>query len=134
MVTGDPDRLAWIDRLDWIAITRGASTGFSILVVGGFTQPLLAYISPTVGAVWWIAAVLLGSAVAGSRIGDSLVPWFQGAVAALFAYGLFVPLEYIATTRIDPLNVVYTSALAVVVGAIAGVYAARRRSAGDSRG
>lgn len=132
MVTGDPDRLSWIDRLDWIAITRSASTGFGVLAIGGFTQPLVAYLSPVLGAVWWIGAVLLGSALAGRRIGDSLVGPLQGAVAALFGYGLFVPLEYIATTRVDLVKIAYTAALAVAVGALAGHQAARRRSVGGS--
>ncbi|MDT7704448.1 MAG: hypothetical protein QOG20_55 [Pseudonocardiales bacterium] len=117
--------LGWID---WAQTARGASTAFSILVVGGLAQPVVGTVAPPVGAVWLIIVAVLAFAVAGCRIGDAGLPIAHGAATAVFGYLFVLPLVVFAAHGIDAGQVVGTAAVAVVVGGAAGWLAGQARS------
>lgn len=122
------DRSKWTDRVDWNHVPRGASTGFTVLVIGGLVQPLVSLALPPLGVVWLIVVAVAAFAIAGRRIGDASSPPLHGAVAALASYFLVVPLVYLATRSVDLQQIVLTSAVALVVGAAAGHLAGHGRS------
>lgn len=121
-------------RVDAPAAVRGGSAGFTILVLGGLSAPIAAAVAPSLGAVWLTATAIVAFAVAawrGGRAGIPVSPGAQGAVSAVCAYLLVVPLVLLDPASRDPLQLAATSAVAVGVGAITGIVRAaldRRRT------
>jgi len=127
-----PDAVAY--GVDLIALVRGASIAFAVLVAGGLVAPLVATALPLspaqepVAYTWWLTAVALGAFVfAGTRIGEATQPIVHGGAAALTAYLLVVPLMLIAGTATTGAAVLFGALVAVVVGGLAGLVAGRRR-------
>ncbi len=119
--------------IDTPTAVRGASRGFTVLVLGGLSAPLVAMTVPPLGAVWLTLAAVVGFALAGARIGTAVRPAVHGAVAATFAYVLVLPLVLIAPVGRDPVQVGLTLLTAVAVGGLAGMVSARRTARRTAR-
>lgn len=119
-----PTQLPAINGADSL---RAASTGLTVLFVGGALAKIVAIFVPT-SQLWWLPLVaMIGYAVAGSRIGNAGRPTLQGALAGLLAWAL------VAIGRLGWGFAGYTPALtfvellpAIAIGALAGWMAGRR--------
>lgn len=111
---GPPRRSSPIDLP--VAI-RGGSAGFSLLLIGGLLAPLAGLAVPALGGAFLTLTAVLAFLVAARKIGRSSVPQLHGAVAAVLAYALVLPLLLpFETTRNVP-QILYTLATAISVGA-----------------
>lgn len=115
--------------LDQTALVRGASTGFTVLIIGELMSPLVAGIHPVIGLLWLSLVGAAGFVVAGSSIGTARRTWLQGALAALAALALTIPLRMLVglDTAAQWYAVSVSAVFGLVVGAVAG------RSAGVVR-
>lgn len=122
--------------VDMPTLVRGASAGFTVLLIGGLLEPIVVTLLPlTLAQVptassWWLTVVAVaGFMLAGSRIGEATRPAVHGAGAAVGAYLLVVPLMVFASTEpLPPITTMLLAALvAVLVGAATGYVAGRRR-------
>lgn len=125
--------MIWDDfsvRVDWPYVVRGASTGFTVLVVGGLAGPLMAAV-PVVGRPWLLLVAVVGFAAAGWRIGDAISPAVHGATAAVASFLLVLPLLLITGGRMGFAQLASYSAvalgMAVVTGAVVGAVRGSRR-------
>jgi hypothetical protein len=114
-------------RVDWAEAARGASTGLSVLVIGGLTQPLVGMLLAPLGAVWLIVVAVMAFAAAGRRIGGSSAPGYQGAAAAVLGYLFVLPLVAFVNRGLDAAQVGATLGVAVLVGGATGALSGRRR-------
>ena len=105
---------------------RGASTGFSVLLIGGLLAPMVTLASTVLATVWLTGVAVVAFAVAARRSRLSGAPAAHGAVAAVFSYVLVLPLLLPFEQSRDPLQILLTTLTAVVVGAGCGSLAARR--------
>lgn len=121
------DNGAWLDRVDWARVARGASSGFTVLVFSGLVDPMVSSLNPVAGLVFLVVGALGGSVLAACRARSPDAPVLSGASAALLSYTLVVPLIYMAQRRLDFRVVLGFAALAVVVGGVSGLVAGRRR-------
>ena len=119
---------SFFEGIDPPTAVRAASRGFSVLVLGGLSAPLVAMAVPPLGAVWLTLTSVLAFTLAGVRIGAASRPAVHGAVAATLAYVLVLPLVLISPTTRDPVQIGLTLLTALVVGAVAGMVSARRAS------
>ncbi|MGQ0575689.1 MAG: hypothetical protein ACT4RN_16020 [Pseudonocardia sp.] len=116
-------------QVDWPSAVKGASAGFSVLIIGFYAGPLMANV-PVVGGPWLVIVAVLGFAVAAWRIGDAVVPPVHGAAAAVAAYLLFLPIIILGAGRVGSAQwqlIVAPFAIAVVVGWLTGTYRGRQR-------
>lgn len=113
-------------RVDVPNAVRGASTGFSILLIGGLLAPLATLVSPVAGALWLAGVAVLAFAIAARRSRLAEAPALHGAVAAVGAYALVLPLLLPFPQGRDVGQILLTLATAVVVGAASGSLMARR--------
>ncbi|HEY0576246.1 MAG TPA: hypothetical protein VGD73_19265 [Pseudonocardia sp.] len=119
---------AWMDRVDWVLVVRGASTGFTVLVISGLVNPIVSNINPLAGLIFLVAGALGASVVASWRTRTADSPVLSGAVAALISYTLVIPLIYLGERQLDFRVVLLFAALALIVGAITGLVISRRRT------
>jgi hypothetical protein len=115
-----------MDRIDWVLAVRGASTGFSVLIISGLLNGLFNKISPVVGLVQLVIGALAASVVAAWRSRTTDTPMLTGAVAALLSYTLAIPLIYLGERRLDYRVLIAFAAIALAVGAITGLLFGRR--------
>lgn len=94
------------------ALVRGASIGFSILLIGGFAAPLAARF-PLIGPYWLTITAVIAFLAAGLRTRGRLS---HGVLAAVGAYLLILPLVWMTTRGWDIRQIVETAATAVVAG------------------
>ncbi|NBH07493.1 hypothetical protein [Amycolatopsis sp. SID8362] len=118
---------SWIERIDAPVAVRGASTGFSVLVVGGLAQPLAAAWVPMFGAGWLPLVAVVAFVVASRRIGTATLPALHGGVAALCAYLLALPLALLVPAGRDPGQIALTAVTAVLTGGVVGFLRGRSR-------
>jgi len=124
-------RAVQVGRIDVPNAVRGASTGFSVLLIGGLLAPFLTLLS-TVAAAGWLAGVAVTAfAVAARHSMRAGSPALHGAAAALFAYALVLPLLLPFEQGRDVGQIALTTATAVVVGSLVGTLAAGRSTATD---
>jgi hypothetical protein len=106
---------------------RGASAGFSVLLLGTLLAQFAAAFLPTAAGIVLISlSVILGFAVAARKTGTSTVPALHGAVAAELAYLLVLPLQW-HFGRPELSEVIFTIAAALAVGAATPTILARIR-------
>lgn len=105
---------------------RGASTGFSILLIGGLLAPMVGIASAVLATVWLTGIAVVAFAVAARRSRLAGAPAAHGAAAALFSYVLVLPLLLPFEQSRDPIQILLTAVTAVVVGAGCGSIAAGR--------
>ena len=104
---------------------RGASTGFSVLLLGTLlAQFAAAFLPRPAGIALIVATVVLGFAVAARRTGTASIPALHGAVAAELAYLLVLPLQW-HFGRPALSEIAFTVATAIVVGAATPALLAR---------
>ena len=119
---------AWMDRVDWVLVVRGASTGFTVLVLCFLASPIVFNINPLAGLIFLVVGALAGSVVASWRTRTADSPVLSGAVAALISYTLMIPLAYLAQRQLDIRVVLLFAAVALLVGAITGFVISRGRA------
>jgi len=118
--------MRWADLIDAPKAVRGASTGFTILVLGGLSAPVAVALLPVVGIAWLPLVAVVAFVVAAARIGSAPNPWVHGVVSALSAYLLVLPLVVLGG-RPNPAQIAMTAGAAVVVGAVTGLVQGIRR-------
>jgi hypothetical protein len=104
---------------------RGASSGFSVLVIGVLLRLLIVRLAPSSPALAVLfAPYVLGSYVAARKVGTATVPVLHGLAAAVGAYVLTVPVLLLLMLDSQPLESFYYLAtglmLAVGIGALTG--------------
>lgn len=105
--------------LEMPLVVRGASRGFTVLLLGGAVQPWVAAASPAVG-YWWLAVVAVSAFMFAAR--SALPPtaargaWTNGPVAALASYLLVLPLVLSAAGAFPVQQMLFTAVTAVLVG------------------
>ncbi|WP_375001806.1 hypothetical protein [Aeromicrobium sp. CTD01-1L150] len=108
---------------------RGASAGFSVLLIGGISAPLVGFLTmPLAGTLWLTATAALAFVVAARRIGRPKVPQLHGAVAAVGAYLLVLPLVLPFQAGRDLGQIALTLATAISVGACTSWVQDRRKN------
>lgn len=117
-------------RLDWnaidpVAVVRGASTSFSVLVLGGLLHPVLIQVAYPLAFVWIPLVAVVAFVVAGMRAAASPWPALGGAAAALSGYLLVLPLVLLAAGGWEPGQLMATAVTAVLVGGVAAAVRAR---------
>ncbi|HEX4249461.1 MAG TPA: hypothetical protein VH008_16480 [Pseudonocardia sp.] len=118
-----------MDRIDWVLVVRGASTGFTVLVIGGLVNPIISNLNQVAGLIELVLGALAASVVAAWRARTADSPVLSGAVAALISYTLVVPLIYLSEHRLDYRVILAFAAVAMVVGAVSGFALSRGRPA-----
>jgi hypothetical protein len=117
-------------RVDVPVAVRGASAGFTVLVVGGLLALLLGFKLPAAAPLLGIAAAVGGVYVAARRIGTATFPALHGAVAAVGAYLLALPIVFLMTqnwTPADSGRAMLNFALALSTGSLTGWMNAHHR-------
>jgi hypothetical protein len=117
-------------RIDVPVAVRGASAGFSVLLIGGLLGPLIAIKAPAVGGVFLTATAILAFFLAARKTGTAGNPALHGAVAAVLAYALVLPLVLMSPAGRDLRQSVMTLATAISVGALTGWMMSRTRTQG----
>jgi hypothetical protein len=117
--------------LHWGTLARGASTGFTVLFVGGWLYPAAHRLSPVVGTVFLVVVGAIGFGAAGARCGRVESAALHGAVAAFLGYALMVPV--ILTTNRDLLlsGLGWAITGALIVGGATAHLMGRRGSADE---
>lgn len=124
--------LGWLEDIDAPTAVRGASTGFSVLVIGGLLAPVTASLLPMLGRTVWLPLVaILAFVVAATRIGEACRPAVHGAVAAFSSYLLVLPLVVLNESGRDPVQIAATFGTACGVGALTGYLRGRSRYGGS---
>lgn len=113
--------------LDVPELVKGASSGFTVLLLGELLAPVAGAVDATLGGLWLSLVGATGYVVAGSRVGSARRPVLQGVCAALLALGLTLPLRLIAGLNAPLWALLLSAVFAVAVGAAAGGAAGRRR-------
>lgn len=113
-------------EVDPVAVVRGASTGFSILLIGGAVAPLIAH-APFVGRFWLAVVAVAAFLVAGLRIGNGRGSVLQGVMAAVGSYLLILPIVIAASQGGDGQQIALTLVVAIAAGGSAAYAAGLRR-------
>lgn len=121
------DLLRWADDVDAPLVVRGASSGFTVLLLGGLAMPLAVAFVPVVGRGWLPFVALLAFVASALRVGSARRPWLHGLVSAMSAYLLVLPLVSLGGAA-DPGQIGLTSVAAVVMGSATGFVSGRRRN------
>ena len=125
-----------VGSIDGPAAVRAASTGFTVLLLGGLLAPLAASLVPVVGQFALAIVAAAGFVVAGRGIGNARSTVLHGACAAVGSYLLVLPLVLWSSSTaggVDVTQVVATAGTAVVVGGLAGHIAGRRRASATAQ-
>ncbi|WP_200958991.1 hypothetical protein [Nocardioides sp. Root190] len=115
-----------VGRIDVPNAVRGASTGFSILLIGGFLAPMLTLVSTLTAGIWLALVAIVAFAIAARRSQRAGIPALHGIFAALLSYALVLPLLLPFEQGRDLQQIAQTALTAVIVGAITGAVASRR--------
>ena len=112
-------------RVDFAVAVRGASSGFSVLVIGTLLSQLILVLAPSSPALAVVfAPYVLGSYVAARKVGNATVPALHGIAASVGAYLLTLPLLLLMMLDSQPLESISYLAtgltLAIGIGAITG--------------
>ncbi|MFL6089609.1 MAG: hypothetical protein ACJ71Z_05665 [Aeromicrobium sp.] len=117
-----------VGNVDWPVAVRGASAGFSVLLIGGLLGPLAAVKVPAAGGVLLTATAIGAFFLAARKTGNAASPPVHGAVAAVLAYALVLPLVLQSAIGRDLRQIAMTTATAISVGALTGWIMARTRA------
>lgn len=105
---------------DVSALVKGASAGFTILILGELLAPLAGALGGLVAGLWLSLVGAAGFAVAGRRVGRARKTLMQGAAAALGALTLTLPLRLLAGAQQSAYAFAVTAVFAVVIGGLSG--------------
>jgi hypothetical protein len=80
-------------RIDFPVAVRGASSGFTVLVIGTLLSQLILLLAPRSPALAVVfAPYVLGSYVAARKVGNATAPALHGIAASVGAFLLTLPL------------------------------------------
>ena len=119
-------------RIDFPVAVRGASSGFTVLVIGVLLGQLILLLAPRSPALVVVfAPYVLGSYVAARKVGNAAVPALHGIAASVGAFLLTVPLLLLMMLDSQPVESISYLAtgltLAIGIGAITGWLNSGRR-------
>lgn len=114
-------------RLNVSNVARGASMGFTVLVLGGLASPVLGTVAPLAGSLSLAATAVIAFSLAGSRGGGGCLPVRQGAFAALGSYVLVLPLVLFHEAGREPVQIGLTAACALLIGGTTALVGSRKR-------
>jgi hypothetical protein len=123
-----PNRALPAGRIDVPAAVRGASAGFSVLLIGGLLGPLIAVKAPGIGSLFLTGTAILAFFLAARKTGNATSPALHGAVAAVLAYLLVLPLVLMSSAGRDLRQSAVTLVTAISVGALTGWMNSRQTS------
>ncbi|AXB46203.1 hypothetical protein BAY59_34625 [Prauserella coralliicola] len=115
------------DVIDMPLAVRGASTGFTVLLLGSLAHPLVAAWTPALSQLWLPLVALVAFVVAARRVGRARIPIVHGAVAAMSSYLLMLPLVLLGPAGGDPAQIALTVAASLITGAAVGFLQGSRR-------
>lgn len=110
-------------RIDMPVAVRGASAGFSVLLIGGLIAVLLGLKFPAAGPLLGLVAAVIGFHVAARRVGTASIPALHGAFAAVLAYLLVLPIAWTFSpghSSADVGRALLNLALALSTGSLTG--------------
>lgn len=112
-------------RVDFPVAVRGASSGFTVLVIGVLLSQLILLVAPRSPALAVVfAPYVLGSYVAARKVGTATVPVLHGMAASLGAYLLTLPVLLLMMLESQPLESIRYLAtaltLSIGIGALTG--------------
>lgn len=102
--------------VDGPAAIRGASRGFTVLLLGGIVQPWVGTLLPPLGFVWLALVAVAAFAVAALAAGGVESAWTTAVAAAIGSYLLVLPLV-VSAGALDPAQLAGTLLAAVATGA-----------------
>ncbi len=114
-------------KVDFPVAIRGASFGFSVLLLGILLSAVLGVLRPATGLVFTVLVYVLAFYLAARKTGEATVPALHGATAATIAYALTLPLILRDPAGRNIGQIALTLALAVAVGGLTGRWGAARR-------
>ena len=112
-------------RVDFPVAVRGASSGFSVLVIGTLLSQLILILAPSSPALAVVfAPYVLGAYVAARKVGNATVPALHGIAASVGAFLLTLPLLLLMMLNsqlLESISYLATGlALTIGIGAITG--------------
>jgi hypothetical protein len=112
-------------RIDFPVAVRGASSGFTVLVIGVFLSQLIMLLAPSSPAlVVFFAPYVLGSYVAARKVGAATVPALHGVAASVGAFLLTLPillLLMLNSQLVESISYLATGlTLSIGIGALTG--------------
>jgi hypothetical protein len=112
-------------RIDFPVAVRGASSGFSVLVIGVLLSQLILLLAPSSpGLVVVFAPYVLGSYVAARKLGNATVPALHGVAASVGAFLLTLPVLLLLMLDSQPMESISYLAtgltLSIGIGALTG--------------
>lgn len=119
--------------VDVPAVVRGASVGFSVLVVGGLLAPMAVQVWAGLGLVWLPAVAVIAFAWAAGKACVVRETPVQGVLSAVTAYILVLPLVALGSGGIDAGQVSLTVLAAIAVGGCTAPLRQAFRARGTSR-
>lgn len=111
--------------VDFPSAVRGASLGFSVLVIGIMLSAVIATQAPRAGVSASLFVHVIAFTLASRRLGHTRNPALHGAAAASAAYALTLPLILRDPAGRNLTQISLTIALAITVGALTGWLASR---------
>jgi hypothetical protein len=116
-----------VGAIDSNGMVRGASLGFTVLILGVLVTPAVAMVSGPVAGGWPYLATVVAVAVAGMRIDPASRPLLNGALVGLLTYSLAAPFLMFGPIVLSSARLWALCLLAPVAGA-ATVLARKRLS------
>jgi hypothetical protein len=118
--------------IDFPVAVRGASSGFSVLVIGVLLSILIVRLAPSSPAlVVFFAPYVLGSFVAARKVGNAASPVLHGIAASVGAFVLTLPVLFLMMLDAQFLESVRYLAtgltLSIGIGALTGWMNSGRR-------
>lgn len=112
-------------RIDFPVAVRGASSGFTVLVIGVLLSQLILLLAPRSPALVVVfAPYVLGSYVAARKVGNATVPALHGIAASVGAFLLTVPVLLLLMLDSQPMESISYLAtgltLSIGIGALTG--------------
>ena len=122
-------------RVDFPVAVRGASSGFSVLVIGTLLSQLTLRLAPGSPALVVVfAPYVLGSYVAARKVGNATAPALHGIAASVGAFLLTLPLLLLMmldSQFVESISYLATGlTLSIGIGAITGWMNSGRRREG----
>ncbi len=112
-------------RVDFPVAVRGASSGFTVLVIGALQSQLILLVAPRSPALVVVfAPYVLGSYVAARKVGNATAPALHGTAAAVGAFLLTLPvllLMMLDAQLVESISYLATGlVLCIGIGALTG--------------
>lgn len=119
---------------DWVFVVRGASRGFTVLLLGGAVQPWIGVLFAPLGYVWLVLVAVLAFALAARPQRDRSGTVRDCMTAAVASYLLVLPLVVAAAGTLPIEQAFFTALTAIVVGGFMGAFHRSRLAAARTSG